>query len=123
MQLGKFSTDRDSALHYLSTSEWANDTFGNVEAPTGFVSKISNNWEEVKPENTEMTSVLEDWFEQQGDVEDTPEFRESLVGHFLITENSQGFVYVSEFETAEDRDRVYNDLETEFNEWDDQGPE
>ena len=120
MQLGKFDTDRDSALHFLCISQWYDDSFGNVEAPTGYVWRVSNNWEEVKPENPEVTSLLEEWFEQQGDVEDTPEFRRSLVGHFVLVENDQGFVNVIEFSTEADMLAMFEAAREVFEEWDSQ---
>lgn len=118
MQLGKFDTDRDSALHYLCLSDWANGSFGDVESPVGYVWRISNNWEEVKPENTELTSVLEEWFEQQGDVEDTPEFRRSLVGHFLILEDSNGLVHVQSYDTVELSLDAFHEYRDVFEKWD-----
>jgi hypothetical protein len=120
MQLGKFNSERDSLLHYMCVSEWANESFGSVEAPTGFVWRISNNWEEVKPENTEITSVLEEWFEQQGDVEDTPEFRRSLVGHFILIENDQGFVSVTQFPNEHALMEEYTARLEDFGIWDTQ---
>lgn len=119
MQLGKYSTDRDNILHFMATSDWANDSFGNVEAPTGYVWKMSNDWEDVHVANTEFNSLIESQMVSY-DIEDTPEFRNSLAGHFLLKEDSNGFVFVFEFETEAERDRIYSDLETEFSEWDSQ---
>jgi hypothetical protein len=118
ISLGKFSSARDSILEYLCNNGWANESFGDVEAPTGYVYRISNTLEEVHIPNTEVTSLLGDWFEENPEVTDSPELRAELVGHFLVTENSQGFVNVTAFETEKDLLSVFQSLEDEYNEWD-----
>jgi hypothetical protein len=115
-QLGKYSTDRDNILHYMATSDWANDSFGNVEAPTGYVWRISNDAAEVQVSNTELTSLIEDQLKVYS-IEDGPEFRSSLAGHFLIAEDSNGFVSVSEYPTAELLQQAYDSLEGIYSEW------
>lgn len=117
MQLGKFSSDRDSALHYLCTSDWANGSFGDVEAPTGYVWRISNTWEECKPEAMDFTSVLEDWLEANPEVEDTAEFRRSLVGHYLVQEGSNGLVHVQRFTHESALKARFEQLQEQFSEW------
>lgn len=119
MRLGKYSTDRDSALHFLCASEWSNASFGDVESPTGFIHRISNKLEEVHKPNTEITSVLEDWFTSE-EVEDTTEFRKSLVGHFLLVEDNQGFVSVHEYPTEALLIQAFESLEEIYSEWDSQ---
>lgn len=118
--LGKYSSARDSILHYLCTSGWGNDSFGDVEAPTGYVWRISNNPADVHIPNTEVTSLLEEWFEQNNEVTDSPELRKELVGHFLVTENSQGFVSVQQFPSEWALKLVYMSLERDFFKWDSQ---
>lgn len=115
-QLGKYSTDRDNILHFLCTSDWANDSFGDVSSPTGFVHRISNYPSEVHLTNTETTSLIED---QMGvySIDDTEEFRTSLVGHFLVVENEQGSVSVTEFDSLPDLLAEYHRLENEYGEW------
>lgn len=117
--LGKYSSARDDILHYLCTSEWSNESFGDVEAPTGYVWRISNNWEEVKPINMELTSVLEEWLEWNQEVTDCEELRRELVGHFLITEDSNGLVTVEEFPTEAALKNRFAHLEECFNIWND----
>jgi hypothetical protein len=94
MQLGKFSCDRDSALHYLCSGEWSNDSFGDVTDYGRYVWRISNTWEEVKPAAMDFTSVLAEWLEANPEVQDSEEFRRELVGHFLVTELDNGQVIV-----------------------------
>ena len=115
--LGKYSSARDSILDYLTSVGWGNDSFGDVEAPTGYVSRISNDWEEVKPENGEFTSIMGDWFEANPEVTDSPELRRELVGHFIVNEDSNGFVYVVQFDTEQAMHVRYNALEREYDEW------
>jgi len=95
--LGKYSGARDDMLHFLCTNEWANESFGDVEAPTGYVYRISNTLPEVHIPNTEITSVLADWFTDNQEVTDSPALRAELVGHFLVVETSTGAVNVEQF--------------------------
>src|SRR5438094_643750 len=99
-QLGKYDSDRDNILHYMCTSEWSNESFGNVEAPTGYVWRITNTKDDVfgtfDQGNMEFDSLIEDQMSLYS-IDDTPEFRRSLVGHFLVIENDQGFVDVVEY--------------------------
>lgn len=122
MQLGKYSSDRDSALHFLCVGEWSNESFGNVEAPTGYVWRISNTWEDVKPINMEFNSVIEDWVALDSDIDGVAtEFRKSLVGHFLVVEDEQGFVSVHEYATETLLLQAFKSLEEIYAAWDEQG--
>jgi len=119
MQLGKFSSDSDSALHFLCLSDWANDSFGNVEAPTGYVWKISNYESDVSSSNTEFTSILEEWNKYEMNT-DNQEFRRSLLGHFLLQEDSNGFVHVRKYETDKELCMAFDALQAEYEKWDSQ---
>jgi hypothetical protein len=120
ISLGKYSSARDSLLHFLCTSDWGNASFGDVEAPTGYVWRISNNWEEVKPINMEINSVLEDWFAENSEVTDSPELRKELVGHFLVVEDNDGFISVHEYASEELVIQAFDSIEAIFNEWNEQ---
>lgn len=122
MQLGKYSSDRDNILHFLCSSDWANESFGDVEAPTGYVYRITNQTADVQLSNTEITSVIEDQL-QAYDIEDTEDFRKSLVGHFLVAEDSNGLVSVSEYQTEELLQQAYSSLEDIYGQWADQDNE
>lgn len=115
--LGKFDSLRDSALHYLCSVDWSNASFGDVEAPSGYVWRISNTKEEVHTLNTEINSVLEDWEEINPEVSMSEEFRETLIGHFLVIENSQGLVTVYSFNTEAELVEHYEALEKEYLLW------
>src|SRR5213595_1255559 len=112
--LGKYSNEFEDALHYLCTSEWSNESFGNVEAPTGYVWRISNTWEEVKPENGEFNSLMAEWFEQNPSFEDSEEFRRGLVGHFLVWEDNNGLVFLASFSTEKELLAEFQRMENEF---------
>jgi hypothetical protein len=118
ISLGKFSSARDSILHFLSGAEWCNASSGSVEAPTGWFAKISNDPADVHIPNTEITSVLEDWFEANPEVTDSPELRKELEGHFMVRENEQGSVSVISYDAKWELDRDFEILSAEFNEWD-----
>lgn len=91
--MSKFDSVRDSALHFLCEGEWSNDSTGDITSYGLYTWRISLTPNELSYERDEIGSLLEDWFSSNG-VEDTPAFRESLVGHFLVSENSDGFVTV-----------------------------
>jgi hypothetical protein len=120
ISLGKFSSARDSMLHFLSGVEWCNASGGSVEAPTGWFAKISFLPAEIHIPNTEITSVLEDWFEANPEVIDSPELRKELEGYFIVRENEQGFVTVTEVSSSYVLDAEYQKLETAFDVWDSQ---
>ena len=106
--LGKYSTLRDEYLHGMAIDGWANASFGDVEAPTGYVWLISNSPEEMR----EITDAF-------------GPAPEGTVGHFVLIGNSQGFVYVEEFSTKTQAEALFLSLETEFDRWDaqDDGPD
>lgn len=92
-QLGKYDSDRDNILHFMCEAGWANESFGDVEAPTGYVWRISNEIADISLNNIELTFLIEDQLKAYG-IEDSPEFRGSLVGNFLVYEDSSGLVSV-----------------------------
>lgn len=115
--LGKYSNEFEDALHYLCTNDWASHSDGNVEGPDGFFWLISNNWEEVKPENGEFNSVMEEWFERNSEFEDSEEFREGLVGHFIIREDNNGLVFLTKYESRSEAYQDYTSLQFTYSEW------
>ena len=120
MPLGKYSSARDDILHFMCMSEWANESSGNSESPTGYFWRISNDPADVHIPNTEVTSLLEEWFEQNQEVTDSPELRAELVGHFIVSTVSSGSVYVVKYDTERELLEAYNTLEAEYAEWDDE---
>lgn len=122
MQLGKYSTDRDNVLHFLCISDWSNESFGNVEAPTGYVWRISNTANDVALTNTEFNSVIEEWNQSEFNT-DNLEFRNSLVGHFLVIEDNNGFVHVLEFPNEDALMTHFEEGKMWFEMWDSQEEE
>lgn len=104
----KFDSARDEYLYDMCVGEWANDSDGDSEAPTGYFWQISNSPEEL--------SEIVDAF---GNLETRLGFiaNELIVGYFIVQTNDQGFVYVEEFETQETLNDAYNSLTDEFSIW------
>jgi hypothetical protein len=121
VSLGKYDNARDDALHYLCLAGWSNGEFGTMEFGA-YNWRISNDWEDVKPENGEFNSLIEEWFELNPEVEDDSIFRRDLVGHFHVIEASNGMVSVIAYDSKEERDENFLKLEAAFNEWDDSEP-
>lgn len=114
--LGKYDSTRDSALHFLCSEGWSNESFGDVSTFGRYVFRISNTWEDVKPENSEFNSLITDWVHSE-DVRDTEDFYRSLVGHFLVTELSSGQVLVYSCETELQLISIFNTIQDQYNEF------
>lgn len=116
--IGKFDSYRDSALHYLCSADWGNESFGDVNTYGVYLWRISNTEEDVSTLNEEFNSVMADWFVDNRERETTEqEVRDSLVGHFLVSENSQGLVTVKEFPTEGALIGMFNAMHRHFNEF------
>jgi hypothetical protein len=122
---GKFDSYRDSALHFLCSVEWGNESFGNVQTYGVYLWRISNKLEEVHTLNIEINSVLEEWEQANPELEGTLEmsledFRKQLVGHFLVSENEQGSVTVREFPTEGALKSQFNAMKKHFEEFEEE---
>lgn len=111
--MSKYDSNRDDALHYLCTSGWANTSFGDVAAPTGYCWRITNADVDVAEVNTEFNSVMDDW---SGEL--TQDVRDALVGHFLVVEDSDGFVHVLEYTSEKELISTFTAREKVFESWD-----
>lgn len=118
--LGKYSSARDSILHFMCVSDWAEDSSGHSEAPSGYFWRISNAPADVVPQNTETTSLLEEWFQQNPEVTDSSDLRFELVGDFIVQAVDSGFVYVYSYENKAEMLEAYEALEQTYAAWDDQ---
>jgi len=116
--LGKFDSARDSILSYLCLADWAEESDGNTEAPTGYFSRISNEAADVSMENTEFNSIMAEWLDFNPEVTDSPELRSELVGHFIVQSMDSGFVYVGTYTTEEAMLTVFAEMQEEFSAWD-----
>jgi hypothetical protein len=119
--LGKYSSARDDILHYLCTMDWANESSGNSEAPSGYFWRISNEEFDVQGSNHEFGSVMEDWFQNNPEVIDSPELRQELVGWFIVQGVDSGMVYVYQYDNEAEMLEAYAALEETYADWDDQG--
>lgn len=104
--LGKYDTLRDEYLHGMCLEGWANESFGDVAAPTGYVWLVSNSTAEM----AEIVGVF--GLAPYG-----------TVGHFLVTENDQGFVRVTEYEENRGAKYDFRCLEAEYTAWADEDAE
>lgn len=113
---------RDQILEAMSQIGWSNEADGDVTAPTGYFTRISNTREEMN-EIIGLDTVRDVIRSQGHEVSDDfpvpiTTYRVSdLVGHFLIVENDQGFVEVFEYERERDLLDAYRELEHEYSRW------
>jgi hypothetical protein len=114
--LGKYSSARDSILHFLCQSEWSNGSFGDVEAPTGFVYRITVEESDVHG-NPEFDSVIEEWFEQNPEVTDSYALRQELVGFWLVNEDSNGFSTTMDGQTEKTQKEIFYSLRDKYEQW------
>jgi hypothetical protein len=98
--LGKYSTLRDEYLHRMAQDGWANESFGDVEAPTGYVYRISNAATEIPEIFGAFGPVVE-----------------GVVGDFLVQETDLGFVYAYPFDSEAQLREHYDALEREYDRW------
>lgn len=87
---------------------WANESSGNIEAPTGHFARISNS-------DNELAEVLQA-FEDVTDDYGMPA-REDIVGHFLVITDSLGFIHISRYGSEAALIADYRALEAEYNNW------
>lgn len=85
---GKFDSARDEALYVMSVNGWANQSSGNVEAPTGYFSLICNS-------RAELPEILDAFETEFASIDGFAP--DSLIGNFIMEESEIGFVYVTEF--------------------------
>lgn len=121
--LGKYSSARDDILHYLCTSDWAEESSGNTESPSGYFWRISNTAEDVSMLNGEFNSIIEEWFEQNQEVTGSPELRAELVGDFIVQGVDSGMVYVYKYDSKAEMLEAYAALDEQYGEWEDQDDE
>jgi len=87
---------------------WANESSGDVEAPTGHFACISNSEAELAEILAAFTDVT--------DVYGLPDTAD-IIGHFLVVTNNQGFIDIESFESADDLKSTYRELVDEYDSW------
>jgi hypothetical protein len=98
--LGRFSTLRDEYLYNMAVDGWANESDGSTEAPTGYFYRISNEPDDIR----EIARVF-------GNPVD------GIIGHFLLIEDSNGFVSVGTYADAQTLEEDFKALTDEYSAW------
>lgn len=104
---GKFSSARDEMLWTMTFEGWANESGGTVESPVGYFARVSNSAEEIREIQDAFSDSLPEDFTDWN----------SIIGHFLLREDSNGFVYVDKYPTEAALIERYRQLESNFAEW------
>ena len=104
-------TALEAVLQAMVTGGWANESDGNVEAPTGHFARVSNSEAEL----SEVVQAFDDVITAYG-MDDTSE----LVGHFLITEDSNVIVFVSNYDNTIALTRDFQSLQDSYAFWDEE---
>lgn len=102
-----FLSDRAELMYLMSCEGWADQSSGDMHAPTGWFARISNAHNEIPG--------LVDAFNH-----DLELFRiraESLIGHWLLRETSDGSIRVLRFDSEQEARDAYNDLHRRYGEW------
>jgi len=101
---------RDQLLHAMARQDWANESNGNVEAPTGWFCRISNSPEELP----EVFGAFPEQITEFAKFD----LRE-LVGHFLLVENDQGQIFVTEYDSEDEVKAEFDYLSDVYTMWSD----
>jgi hypothetical protein len=107
-------TPLEAVLQAMISEGWANESDGNVDSPTGHFARVSNSESELP----EVVDAFEDVITTYG-MDDTRE----LIGHFLVVEDSQGFVHISAYDNPIDLTRDFQELQDAFAKWDEDNGE
>lgn len=90
---------------------WANDSSGNVEAPSNWFAKMS----QTPKEALELVLAFPDEFtEIDGNLGDKIQ---QLIGYFGCEINTQGFIWVYRFASQAELDEWYQAKEDEYSVW------
>lgn len=111
--LGKYDSFRDEALHALCLADWANDSAGNCSDYGVYFWRITNEPQDVATNNGEFNSLVEALELEH----DSAELRQSLIGHFLVSENNQGLVTVRQFTLVSELFRRFEEFSAHYEEW------
>lgn len=104
-------TGLEAVLQAMVNTGWANESGGSVDAPTGHYARVTVEEREldevVNAFNTEMRIYgLED--------------ENELIGHWLVVEDSQGFIHITTYDNPIHLTRDYLALDDAFALWDEQ---
>lgn len=105
-------------LHYqilltLCSAGWANESDGNVEAPTGYFWRISLSHSEIFGWPGGAKDCFADEIPNA-----TDDDWKKIIGHWICAEDSNGFFYATRQDDEYSAQKVFADLTREFSEWD-----
>jgi hypothetical protein len=103
----RYASPRDEALHFMAAEGWANESGGNIDAPSGWFAFVSNSPEEL----AELADAFEEDLAVLGV---TPE---QVLGHFLLHEAADDRFTVEEFPTERHAHAAYMILQQVFDDW------
>lgn len=102
--LGKYSTLRDEFLHGMCADDWADESDGSVDSPTGYFYLVCVSQAEM-PEIVNAFGTAP----------------HGSAGNFVVRETDQGFIYVDEYPSPSAAAVAYADLEQAYGEYLDMG--
>lgn len=103
----RYESARDEALHLIATEGWANQSGGDVAAPTGHFAAITNTPEHL----TELRGAFEAMFNQLG-LDPS-----SVLGHFIVVEDQNHAVHVVEYAVISRMLTAFEDLRHVYQAW------
>lgn len=110
VRLGKFDSARDEVLYDMEMSEWACESDGNVEAPTGAFAYI-----EILPQD--LREVVDAFREELRVMVESRESFGDLVGWFMLYHDDQGRFDVVEYDSLSDVRHAFRDLQDRYSAW------
>lgn len=111
--LGKYTSYRDTILDILGHDGWLIEASGDVEAPTGWFARLDidpEDVEEVAGKRRRIEAVMGEALPEGFDFD-------SLVGHYVLTEDSLGFFTAVPFESFGEAWDAFYELDREYGEW------
>lgn len=111
--LGKFSTALEELLYTLANSEqWAEEETGNNSDWNLYGWTISIEADSLDSGNLE---TVQRW---AGEIDsEDGELVSGIYGHWIVWENSSGFVSVSKFETEEELSAAWTEFVSRYEDW------
>lgn len=104
-------TALEAVLQAMVTGGWANESDGHVDSPQGHFARISNSDAEVHGMGGVADTFADDIvLYEMASIDE-------LIGHFLVREDSQGFVHVTEYDNPIDLTRDFHALQDEYALW------
>lgn len=101
----QFSSPRDEVLYQMGQNGWAFESNGDRTADTGWFCWLKNEIEEIP----DVVDTFEADIQEAG-----LERHHELVGSFLVRENRDGLVTVTEFDMSQEAKAAYDELDSAF---------